>query len=122
MVDLKMILFKSEYEIDGNKETIEFKEKGYKKVEDNKVTIYFKNENSYKFIISNNTLKVYVNESVYIFDKENKTEAIIKNNDYSYKASLVTNKLNISDNFIQIEYELDFTNFVGKYNITLELL
>ncbi len=108
--------------IDDNEDVIEFNVKGYKQINDDSIVYYFKNDNEYKFIIKDNILSVNVNKSVYEFNKTKKTEAILNFDDYVYKASVVTNKLNLSDNKIEIEYVIDFVSFKGKYKIILELL
>ena len=50
-----------------------------------------------------------------------KTEALIDSDGYCYKASIITNKLILDSNKIEIEYVLDFSSFKGEYKITLEL-
>ena len=63
-----------------------------------------------------------VDSSVYKFDVKTKTEAIISSDGYSYKASVITKDLIILDDVIELTYQLDFANFKGDYQITLELL
>lgn len=106
--------------LDGEKEEISFDVKGYKSHEDNKQIYYFKKDNSYKFIIDGD-LMVYVNDSIYHFDINKKTEALLRIDNYSYKVSVITNKLDIQDNRIELEYTLDFINFKGEYKIILKL-
>lgn len=107
--------------LDNDKQETSFDVKGYKNIEDHKIIYYFKNENTYKFIIDDN-LTVYVNDSIYLFDINKKTEALIRINHLSYKVSVITNKLTISESEIHIEYTLDFITFKGEYKITLKLL
>lgn len=114
--------FSSTMVLDGEEEKTEFIAKGYKDFSDEGVIYYFKHENSYKFYIKNEVLTVNVNDSVYVFDKSKKTEAIINNAGYSYKASVKTNELMISEEKIVLEYVMDFVNFKGIYKIILELL
>ena len=122
MADLINIKFQSNYNIDGEVEKIEFMAKGYKKVENEQKIIYFKHDHAYKFILGFNELEVNVDTSVYKFNCNKKTEAIISGDDYSYKVSVNTKVLNILDNKIDLIYELDFGGFKGEYQIILELL
>lgn len=107
--------------LDGSEQITDFKIKGYKSIEDDKIIFYFKNENKYKFIIVNNILEVMVDDSCYKFDVNKKTEAIINSGGYQLKASIITQKLDILDSKIEIKYMLDFGNFKGEYQIILEL-
>jgi len=117
MNELKYFSFKSISKIDGEVSKINFNVKGY--IKDSNI-IYFKHEdNSYKFI-TNRSLLVYVNESQYEFDIDKKTLANIVNQGFSMNASIITNKLEILDNKIYIEYIMDFSSFKGEYSIILE--
>lgn len=107
--------------LDGSEQITDFKVKGYETVEGNKTIFYFKNENKYKFILVNNSLEVLVNDSYYKFDVNKKNEAIINSGGYQLKASIITEKLDILDNKIEIQYILDFNSFKGEYQIILEL-
>ena len=122
MGELMNFRFKSEYKLDNDIEIIEFESKGYKKYEGNRTIYYFKHDNAYKFLIDDDVLEVEVNNSYYRFDINNKTEAIIRGDHYSYKVSVTTERLNIFNDKIEISYVLDFVTFKGTYNITLELL
>ena len=107
--------------LDGEKEEINLNVKGYKSIENDKKVYYFKKDNSYKFIVDENLL-VYVNDSIYHFNINKKTEALIRVENYSYKVSVITNKLDINDDYIELEYILDFVTFKGEYKIILKLL
>ena len=120
MASLANFTFYSRSNIDGDINTIDFECKGYTDKKDN-VVWYFKNENEYKFIILKEALMVNVNDSKYYFDINKKTEALICNGGYSYKASVVTKKLEISTNEIKLNYILDFSSFQGEYEIIVKL-
>lgn len=121
MGELVNFKFMSLVSLDGEEEKTEFVSKGYKQVKDKDLIYYFKNENEYKFIVKNNVLEVNVNDSRYTFDTNKKREALISSEGYFYKASIITNKLVINSNKIEIEYILDFGSFKGNYKIILEL-
>ena len=108
--------------IDNQEEKTNFIAKGYKDTQEGYLVLYFKNENEYKFLVSKDSLVVNVNKSQYTFDLTKKTEAIINNDGYSFKASINTEKLVITDNAIYIRYEIDFISFKASYTINLELL
>ena len=116
MAILKEFKFSSVNKFNDEIDKIEFTSKGYI---DDKV-IYFKNDGvSYKILLED-TLKVMVNDSRYEFDVNKKTLAHIRTTDFSLQASVTTDKLNISNNKIEIAYRMDFTSFVGEYNIIVE--
>lgn len=121
MSELVNFKFLSISKLDEEVDRIEFEVKGYKKIEDDNLIFYFKHDHSYKFIINNNILKVSVGLSNYEFDLKRKTEAIIRTDEYSYKASIITSLLNISNQKLEIKYILDFNTFKGEYEIILEL-
>lgn len=113
--------FTSFVKIDNEEEKIEFVTKGYKNNKEDELVYYFKNDNEYKFVIKGDILVVFVNDSKYSFNINKKTEALINNEGYCYKASISTNKLLLESNKIEIEYVIDFTSFKGEYKIILEL-
>ena len=113
--------FTSFVKIDNEEEKIEFVTKGYKNNKEDELVYYFKNDNEYKFVIKGDILVVFVNDSKYSFNMNKKTEALINNEGYCYKASISTNKLLLESNKIEIEYVIDFTSFKGEYKIILEL-
>lgn len=121
MNELCNFKFISETNIDGEKDIIEFDAKGYKSVVDNKIILYFKNEFKYKFIIGDDKVEVNVDDSKYYFVKNKKTEALIKQQGYELKTSILTSNLKISKEQIIIEYIMDFIDFQGHYKITLML-
>lgn len=98
-----------------------FVSKGYVDNKDNCCIWYFKNDNEYKFIIKDNSLLVYVNESVYSFESNKKTESLIKIEGYLCKVSVFTSELIIEENEIRINYILDFNSFKGSYKIIVKL-
>ena len=122
MAKLVNFIFNSKSIIDDEYDSITFNAKGYE-INDRVRTLYFSYDNvKYKYIIDeNNNISVYVNESVYCFNSNKKTEAIINSGGYSIKVSVITNKINIDNDYIEIDYILDFETFKGKYNITLKL-
>ena len=116
MRELVEFKFNSKSNLDGEINIIDFIAKGYR----SENIWYFKNENEYKFFI-NDDLEVRVNDSVYKFNLNKKTEALIKLDQYLYKASITTNKLLINENRIEINYSMDFSGFSGVYEIIVEL-
>ena len=121
MAKLSNFKFYSHFKLDGEIEKIKFEARGYVDKKTDQIIYYFKNDNDYKFIIKNDIVEVSVNESFYSFVLNKKTEALINNAGYLYKASVVTNKLVILDNKVEIEYVMDFVSFKGVYKIILEL-
>lgn len=121
MGELCLFRFKSVINLD-EEQIIKFEQKGYKQHLEECLILYFKHEQEYKFKIINNEIEVNVGESKYHFVANKKTEALIKIDSYFYKTSVYTNRLLISDNLIEIDYEMDFVSFKGKYQIILELL
>lgn len=103
-------------EINNKCETTVISGRGYYKRE-NEIVIYFTSDNiRYKYIIKNNEVEIYCNESHYnfSFNKENYGE--IKNGDYLFKITTFANKIEIQDNFILVNYELKQNNIlIGKY-------
>jgi hypothetical protein len=102
-------------------ETTDFKVRGYKDRDDDKIFYYFKDRNKYKFVINNDLLEVYVDDSIYKFKLNEKTEAIIKSSIYEIIATVETSKLIITDTLIDLEYTLSMQEYKGKYQITLKL-
>lgn len=121
MVSLCDFHFSSVSNVDGNQEIIEFDAKGYRKEENENIIYYFKHDNNYKFIIKKDILYVEVNDSRYVFDKNKITASFINVMGNSISVNIETKLLNILDNKIQLEYEMIFDTFKGKYHITLEL-
>lgn len=121
MADLYNFKFHSISKIDDDISELNFDVKGFVDKRENIVIWYFKNENSYKFIIDGDVLKVNVNDSEYTFINNKKTEALISVDNYLYKASIYTNNIIIRDNYIDINYTLDFSTFKGSYRIIVEL-
>jgi hypothetical protein len=70
--------------IDEDSSVTNFVAKGYVDNREDHIIWYYKNENEYKMIIRESQLEVYVNDSHYIFDKNKKTEALIKIDNYLY--------------------------------------
>lgn len=117
MASIKKFNFLSISKFDDDVQKIEFNSKGY--VDKENGTIYFKNEGiAYKFILSN-TLIVSVKDSKYEFDLNKKTLAYICTEGMSFETSVITNRLEIKDNQITIEYKMDFSSFTGEYTIIL---
>ena len=117
MSELKEFNFKSINIIDNESNEVTFTTKGY--IKDDSI-IYFKwEDNTYKFI-KGDSLLVQVNDSQYEFNANKKTLANIVNQGFSMNASIITDKLEISNNKIYIEYIMDFSSFKGKYIINLE--
>lgn len=108
--------------IDDQEEKTNFTSKGYKDIKGDSTIFYFKHDNEYKFLVNKNTLIVTVNQSQYTFDMTKKTEAIINNDGYLFKASITTKQLIITESNIYINYEMDFVSFKANYSINLELL
>lgn len=121
MAKLSNFSFCSVSTIDDDSSVINFQAKGYVDHREDCIIWYFKHENEYKIIIQKDSLVVYVNDSSYTFDQNKKTEALIKIDNYSYKASVLTNNLMISDNQIDINYILNFDSFKGSYRISIKL-
>lgn len=121
MGELCQFRFKSIINLD-EEEIIEFEQKGYKQEKDGCLIYYFKKDQEYKFIIKDNNLEVQVGGSRYNFVLNKKTEALIKVDNYFYKSSVITKLLEIDNNIIKINYEMDFSSFIGEYQIILELL
>ena len=104
---------------DGEETFIE--SKGYEKTEDNTRIVYFNSDHKYKFIVGNDEVEVYFDESYYHFKKAALTEGVITSDDVQLKIKINTKKLEINDDYIFFEYELNFGGFVTENEITLEL-
>ena len=121
MADLCKFRFHSISKIDEDVNELNFEAQGFIDQREDSLIWYFKNENSYKFIIYKDKLDVNVNNSKYTFINNKKTEAIISVDNYLYKASIYTNFIVINKDYIDINYTLDFSTFKGNYRISVEL-
>ena len=121
MAKLSSFSFYSISTLDDDSSETNFIAKGYVDYREDYSLWYFKHENEYKFIIRRDELEVCVDNSSYNFNVNKKTEAFIKIDNYSYKASITTNSLIISEEEININYVMDFSSFKGNYKIIVKL-
>lgn len=107
--------------IDKMKDTSIIEGKGYYKKDDNKIVVYFSNENSKcKYEYENNVLTIYFNDSKYIFKNKKRSVGQIKNGDYVFEITTFANKLEINNNSILLDYTLFQNNIeLGKYITSL---
>lgn len=122
MTNLCEFEFNSVTIIDDDVENYSFKVKGYKKISSEETVYYFKNDNSYKYIIKKDIVKVHVNDSTYIFDLNNKTIADIRIDAYTMEGIITTSLLNISEDLVEIKYSLELNGLRGNYHTILKLL
>jgi len=103
-------------EINNKCETTVISGRGYYKKE-NETVVYFTSDNiRYKYIIIKDKVEIYCNDSHYNFTLNNEDIGEIKNGDYIFKITTLTNKIEITDNSILINYELKQNNIlIGKY-------
>ena len=121
MAKLSNFSFYSISTIDEDSSETSFVAKGYVDYRDDSCLWYFKEDHEYKFIIKKDMLEVYVGDSSYTFSLNKKTEALIRSDNYLYKASIITNSLIIKDDEIDINYVIDFSSFTGNYSIIVKL-
>ena len=55
-----------------------------------------------------------------MFELNKKTLADVNNEGFTFNTSVYTTKLEIDSDEINIEYEMDFNSFKGKYIISLK--
>ena len=108
-------------DIDGNKDNTVVEGKGYYKDDNDEIVIYFSSENiKYKYIYSNNILKVYCNDSCYNFTLNKNNKGIIKSGNYEIEITTLAYKIDIFDNIINLDYELKQGGIlIGKYFTSL---
>ena len=94
---------------------------GYKKIEEGKTILYFKDNNKYKFVIDKE-LEVMVNDSYYKFELNKETQGKIVGDSSHILVSIYTSKLLVDEHKIELEYTIDFKSFKTKHKIILELL
>ena len=103
-------------EINNKCETIVISGRGYYKKE-KEIIIYFTSDNiRYKYIVIKDKVEIYCNDSHYNFWVNKEDIGEIKNGDYIFKITTLANKIEITDNFVLINYELKQNNIlIGKY-------
>ena len=103
-------------EINNKCETIVISGRGYYKKE-KEIIIYFTSDNiRYKYIVIKDKVEIYCNDSHYNFIVNKEDIGEIKNGDYIFKITTLANKIEITDNFVLINYELKQNNIlIGKY-------
>ena len=103
-------------EINNKCETIVISGRGYYKKE-KEIIIYFTSDNiRYKYIVIKDKVEIYCNDSHYNFRFNKEDIGEIKNGDYIFKITTLANKIEITDNFVLINYELKQNNIlIGKY-------
>ena len=120
MKSLCMFNFYALSVLDGEKEEIKIDVKGYKSYEDNKTIYYFKHDNSYKFIVDDDLI-VYVNNSIYHFNLNKKTEALIRIDNYSKTCIMTQHTKMITDLYNMCE-KYDLLSLKQKNILFSELL
>lgn len=118
IVECKLVI-DSKTEGAANKVVIEGK--GYYKKENEKIIIYFVNEdNKYKYEYELGGLTISFNDSFYNFKLNKKRKGIIKNGDLSLEITTFANKLEINENSIFLDYKLYQNDFeIGEYKTSL---
>lgn len=102
--------------INGKSEDTVIEGKGYYKKEKEQIVYFTSSDIRYKYEINDNKLKIYCNDSWYEFIDNQFSYGEIKNGDYIFKITTFTNKLEINDNYILLNYELSQNKvLIGQY-------
>lgn len=103
-------------EINDKKDTSVIRGKGYCRDEEFFVVYFTSGNGKYKYIVKEDEIEIYYNDSCYKFKNKMFSEGQIKNGDYIFKITTFASKIEIFDNLILIDYELSQNDkLIGKY-------
>ena len=75
--------------VSGEKDLFVCEGKGYYKDDNGEIVIFFSSEDvKYKYVLNNNELVVFCNDSKYVFRENEKNTGEIKNGDYIFKITI----------------------------------
>lgn len=107
-------------EINGKKDCIIVKGKGYVKKDEDFIIYFSSDDMKYKYVCQKEKVIVYCNDSVYVFRENKKDIGKIKNGDYIFEVTTFANKIEVKDNLIIIDYTLRQGNsIIGEYSSQL---
>lgn len=118
LVECKLVISS---EINGNKDCNIFVGKGYYKKEDNRISVYFSNNDmKYKYVYSNDCLIISCNDSEYEFKVNEYRLGKIKNGDYIFGITTFATRIDVNDSCICLDYILSQQGSkIGNYSTEL---
>ena len=108
-------------EINGNRDCTTINGRGYCKIENNTVVVYFSSGDfKYKYTYVNDCLIVNCNDSEYIFEVGKNNVGKIKNGEYTFEITTFATKIKVNNSSIILDYKLSQQGtLIGNYTTEL---